>query len=632
MRKILSIGLVRGLIGQVIGSLVGYGLLTGIRMLMGLKYSLEPAMVFGGLLGAIGFVIAVGVLKDWWKMAMGEEVPEADEVEGPKGVIRYFGVSYDHKVIGVQYLFLSLFLLSLGGTFALIFRVELAQAGMQLLTLIQFNTLVGLHGIILIASILLGVAGLMNYLVPLMIGANDMAFPRLNSFGFWVAVPGGLLVVSSMFFGGFETGWTGYPPLSVRGPMGIQMFFLGVILNGWSSILGGLNIIATVVRMRTKGMNYFRMPIFVWASTATSLIMLTGTQLIGLSFMLVMFERLLGMGFFTPSNGGNPILFQHLFWFYSHPAVYIFVLPGLGLISELLPVFVRKPLFGYKWVALSSMGIALVGFLVWAHHMFAAGMEEYLRVPFMYSTLLVAVPTGIKFFSWVATLWQGKMRFDTPMLFILSAVFVFLIGGITGPPNGIVATDLLLNNTYYIVGHFHATMFGGYIFPLFAAIYYWYPKVIGRKMNETLGRIQVAMLLPGFLITSFGQMLVGLIGMRRRVADYDPSMGFGPYHIVITIGGFMVAFSVIVFFVNLFRSAKVGVPATGNVWNSRSPEWKLLPTPSPVHNYVTPFVVVGDPYDYGMPGEYVVMPSEMPAGQPEEVPARAPATGAPANA
>jgi len=334
--------------------------------------------------------------------------------------------------------------------------------------------------------------------VPLLIGAQDMAFPRLNAFSFWLAPPAAILLLSSMALGGFDTGWTGYPPLSVRAPVGMQMFFLGVIVAGWSSILGGLNTIATVMRMRAKGMTAFRLPIFVWAAIATSLISATATQLIGLSFQLVMFQRLFGMGFFDPAKGGDPILFQHLFWFYSHPAVYVFILPGLGIISELLPVFVRKPLFGYRWIAMSSLGIALVGFLVWAHHMYTSGMNEYLRVPFMYSTLLVAVPTGVKFFSWVATIWRGKVfgPYPTAFLFILGSIIVFLMGGLSGPPNATVATDLHLQDTYWIVGHFHDTLFGGYLLPFFAAIYYWFPKATGRRMNETLGRIHFWLMTP----------------------------------------------------------------------------------------------------------------------------------------
>ncbi|MBI4926742.1 MAG: cbb3-type cytochrome c oxidase subunit I, partial [Anaerolineae bacterium] len=489
---------------------------------------------------------------------------------------------------------------AVGGSAALIFRVELAAVGLQFLSFNQFNTLIGIHGMVLIASILMGIAAISNYIIPLLIGARDMAFPRLNAFSFWVAVPGALLLVFSMALGGFETGWTGYPPLSVRGPMGVQMFFLGVWFVGWSSILGALNLIVTIIRLRTPGMTLFRMPILAWSVLSTSIIALTATQLIGLSFQLVLFERLLGMSFFDPAGGGNPILFQHLFWFYSHPAVYIFVLPGLGVVSELLPVFVRKPLFGYKWVAMSSLGIALVGFLVWAHHMFAAGMEEYLRVPFMYSTLLVAVPTGVKFFSWTATIWQGKIRLQTPMLFLLGAITIFLIGGITGPIAGTVSTDLHVTDTYYIVGHFHATMFGGYVFPFFAALYYWFPKLTGRRMSERLGKWQFWLLFIGFMVMSFGQMRIGLLGMRRRIADYDAAMGFVTPNIIITLAGFAVAISVLILFINLYRSARYGEVAKGNLWESRSPEWQIA-SPAPTHNYEGELEVTGEPYDYGAP-------------------------------
>uniref|UniRef100_A0A7C4Q246 Cytochrome C oxidase subunit I n=1 Tax=Bellilinea caldifistulae TaxID=360411 RepID=A0A7C4Q246_9CHLR len=612
MKGIFSYGMVRGLVGQIIGWAAGIGVVTGIRALMDLAYKAEPAWVLGAAFGVIGFLIGIGAFRDWFAWAKGEETPEPEEIQEEPGIKRYFGFSLDHKVIGVQYAFLSLFLLVVGGSFALIFRVELVQTGMQWVTLNFFNTLIGMHGMTLIVSILMGISAMSNYAVPLLIGAKDMAFPRLNAFSFWLAVPASIVLVSAIFTGGFDTGWTGYPPLSIRAPMGMQMFFVAVFFAGWSSILGALNLIVTILRMRAPGMKMFRMPIFAWATLATSIIALTATQLIGTSFQMVSFERLFGMGFFDGTKGGNPILFQHLFWFYSHPAVYIFVLPGLGIISELLPVFVRKPLFGYKWVAMSSLGIALVGFLVWAHHMFTSGMEEYLRVPFMYSTLLVAVPTGIKFFSWVATIWMGRIRFATPMLFLIGAIVVFLIGGITGPPLGTISTNLHMHDTYFVVGHFHATMFGGFIFPLFAAVYYWYPKVTGRKMSESLGKIHFYLLTPGFLIMSFGQMMIGLLGMRRRIADYDPAQGFETAHLIITIAGFMVALSVLIFLINLFVSAKRGEVVTENVWQSRSPEWTILPTPAPMHNYPQPFRVVGDPYDYGLKGaRYVeVLPQQ----------------------
>ncbi len=608
-------GIARGLVWQVLGMLLGAFFVTGIRALMGKAeifgtfFFSEPAWVFGALAGVVSFIFGVGALDDWMKWVRGIDTPEHHE--DMPGWEKYFYVSVDHKVIGIQYTATALFLIAVGGTFALIFRTELAASQLQFLTTTFrlfnqtgpqiYNTLMSLHGIIMIISILLGVSGIINYVVPMIIGARDMAFPRLNAFAYWVAVPASVLMLMSLVLGGFDTGWTGYPPLSARAPVGMQMFFLGVFTAGWSSILGSLNVIATVLRMRAKGMVAMRLPIFVWAAVATSIIALTATQLIGLSFQLVMFQRLFGMGFFDAAKGGNPVLFQHLFWFYSHPAVYVFVLPGLGVISELLPVFVRKPLFGYRWIAMSSLGIALVGFVVWAHHMFTSGMNEYLRVPFMYSTLLVAVPTGVKFFSWVATIWNGKIETPTPMLFVLGAIIVFLLGGITGPPNAAIALDLHLHDTYWIVGHFHDTIFGGFVFPFFAAIYYWYPKAVGRRMNEFWGKVHFWLMTPSFLILTFGMMFIGLRGMRRRIVDYDPLLGFDSTHLIMTICAFGIALSVLIFFINFFSSMKNGEKAEGNVWNSRSPEWQV-PSPMPAHNYEVPFEVVGEPYDYGLPG------------------------------
>jgi cytochrome c oxidase subunit 1 len=621
MMKIITSGLVRGLVAQIIGTGVGLGIVNGLRTLMGLPVAwsignreFEPVAVVAGLVGAVFFMAGVGVLTDWFKWAMGDEVHEHHGPD-PRGWEKYFGVSLDHKVIGVQYGVTSVILMLTAGSFALTFRTELAHSGLQFLTTMEYNTLMSLHGIVMIAAILLGVGAMSNYLAPMMVGARDMAFPRLNAFAYWVNVPGAVLVLSSLFLGGFDTGWTGYPPLSARAPLGMQMFFWGVYLIGLSSILGSLNIIVTAVRMRAPGMTAWRMPIFVWAALATALIGLTATQFIGLSFQMVSFQRLFGMGFFDVAKGGNPLLFQHLFWFYSHPAVYVFILPGLGIISELLPVFARKPLFGYKWIAMSSLAIALVGFLVWAHHMFTSGMEEYLRVPFMYSTLLVAVPTGVKFFSWVGTLWRGKLEFPTPMLFAMGAIVVFLFGGLTGPPNGTVATDLHLHDTYWVVGHFHNTMFGGFVFPFFAAIYYWYPKITGRRLNETLGKLHFWLMTPSFWVVTFGMMFIGLRGMRRRIADYDPAQGFDTAHLVITIAAFLIATSVLIFVINMIWSARRGVVAVGNLWRSRSPEWQV-PSPMPEHNYDKTFEVVGEPYDYGLPGStYVNMnPAPAPAG------------------
>ena len=606
---IFSLGLVRGLIGQISGTAIGTAVVMLIRSILGLPVDWEIAIVFGVLVGAVGFLIGVGALSDWFQVMRGKEpVLHHGPPEGKPAWTRYFGVDYSHKIIGIQYGVTSLIVMFSAGLFALIFRTELIQPGMQFVTLDQFNTLISLHGIVMIAAILLGVGAMGNYLVPLMIGADDMAFPRLNAFAFWINVPGVILVLSAIPTGGWDTGWTGYPPLSVLAPLGLDMFMLGVYLIGLSSILGALNLLMTTATMRAPGMGWFRMPIFVWAMLSTSIISLTATQLIGLSFLMVVFERIMGFGFFNPflsehalevgSSPGNAILFQHLFWFYSHPAVYVFILPGLGIISELLPVFSRKPLFGYKWIALSSLAIALVGFLVWAHHMFTSGMEPFLRIPFSFATLLVAVPTGIKFFSWVGTLWGGKLSFRTPMLFVLGAISIFLIGGLTGPPNGTVTTDLFLHDTYWIVGHFHATMFGGFMFPFVAAFYYWYPKVTGRMYNETWGKIHFWLMLPAFWMQSLGQMRIGLLGMRRRIGDYDPALGIEMGQIIITIAGFVIGLSMLIMVANLVRSARKGEVAEANPWRSRSPEFQI-PSPVPEHSYATPIIVTGGPYEYG---------------------------------
>ena len=626
-----SIGFVRGTIFLLVGTLVGMVIVSGIRLVMGLPaWHANAAWTVGAIFGTAAFMVGVGAISDWWKLAKGQETPEHPEAPRYKGWAKYLSISFDHKVIGIQYGFTSLVLFLVAGLFALTFRTELAAEGMQFMgenaTILGmnglnfYNTIMSLHGIVMIGATLLGVGAMSNYLVPLMIGTNDMAFPRLNAFAFWINVPGAIWLLSTLFLGGFDTGWTGYPPLSRLAPLGMQLFFFGVYVVGLSSILGSLNIIVTIVKLRAPGMGYFRMPIFVWTAFATAIIGLTATQLIGLSFQMVMFERLFGMGFFNPDQGGNPILFQHLFWFYSHPAVYVFILTGLGVISELLPVFARKPLFGYRWVALSSFAIAIVGFLVWAHHMFTSGMEAYLRVPFMYSTLLVAVPTGIKFFSWVATIWEGKLSFETPMLFVLGAISIFLLGGLSGPPNGVVSTDLHVQDTYWIVGHFHATLFGGFVFPFFAAMYFWFPKFTGRMYSERLGKLHFYLMLPAFYVQSLGQMQIGLLGMRRRIADYDPALGIELSQLLITIAGYVIGVAVLIAIYNFIVSARRGEVAVANPWRSRSPEWQIA-SPAPEHNYDEQIEVIGEPYDYGLEGSVFV--NMHPSRSAPEIPAGA---------
>jgi cytochrome c oxidase subunit 1 len=602
MRTFFSLGLVRGLIGLTLGFAVGYGIGFAISQMGGNDPSQDLAVLIGTIIGVIGFLLFSGVFSDWLKWASGKKTPLR---HGPPKYLpswtRYFSVDYNHKVIGIQYTITGVLVLLIGGLLAIIFRMELVYPGMQFLDPGQYNTLFSAHGIIMIASILLGVGGMINYLVPLMIGAKDMAFPRLNAFSYWVAVPAAVFLVVGIIVGGWDTGWVGYPTLSTNSTLiGTQFFLIGFWVLGFSSIAGSLNAIVTIFTMRAPGMGLFRMPIFVWGALAASIIQLTATQTVGLALLMVINSRALGLGFFDPAGGGDPLLYQHLFWFYSHPVVYVFVLPGLGVISELLPVFARKPLFGYRWIALSSIAIALVGFLVWAHHMFVSGMSDSLRVPFMFATLLVAIPTGVKFFSWTGTMWQGKLIFPTPMLFVLGAISVFLIGGLTGPILATVPTDIELHDSYWVVGHFHATMFGGFVFPFFAALYYWFPKVTGRMYNETLGKWHFYLMTPAFWIMSLGQMRIGLMGMRRRIADYDPALGIETTQFLITFAGLVIGWSVMIMLYNLVRSARTGEVAGANPWRSRSPEWQI-PSPAPEMNYAKPPVIVGDPYDYGLP-------------------------------
>ncbi|MFN8442147.1 MAG: cbb3-type cytochrome c oxidase subunit I [Caldilineaceae bacterium] len=619
--SLMDLGLVRGLTGQVIGTVFGMALAMTLRVLFGYDAwgdQGEGVITTGAFVGGLSFLIGVGGFTDWAKWWVGIPTPF---VHGPPknkpAWTRYFGVDYNHKVIGVQYGVTGLLMIMIGGVFALIFRTELSRAGLQFLDENTYNTLLSLHGWATIFGMLIGIGGMANYIVPLMLGAEDMAFPRLNAFAFWLNVPGALLLLSSIF-SNWDSGWTLYPPLSLRGPVGYQLAIWAIVFLGFSSILGSLNLIATIFLMRPPGMTLFRMPIFCWAILATSAIQLTATQAIGQAVLMLSFERLLGMPFFDANHGGNPVLFQHVFWFYSHPAVYVFVLPGLGVISEILPVFSRKPLFGYRWIALSSIGIALVGFIVWGHHMFTSAYSPYLRVWFMLSTLLVAVPTGVKFFSWLGTLWGGKLTFPTPMLFALGAITVFLIGGLSGPILGTVPSNLQLHNTYFVVGHFHATIFGGFTFPFFAAIYFWYPKITGRMYNEALGKLHFWVMTPAFWVMSLTQMSIGIVGMRRRIADYDQLLGgwFNQQwnlgwievgHILITIAGFAIAFSILVAVYNFFQSAEVGRLAGANPWRSRSPEWQI-PSPVPEQSFASPIRVVGEPYDYGLAGSrYVAM-------------------------
>ncbi|HEX7475957.1 MAG TPA: cbb3-type cytochrome c oxidase subunit I [Dehalococcoidales bacterium] len=601
-KQIISLGIIKGLLAGLIGTGAGAGVTMLIRRAMHLPvWNPGPDLTIGIIVGVITYLSVLGVFSYWFRWATGAP-PKAEEELPLRGWRRYFSLDTNHKVIGVQYMATSLAFLPFAVSLQLVGRLDLSKI-IPPLNPSAYESIISDHGLTMLFIVVLPAwAGIMNYFIPLMIGAKDVAFPRLNAFSFWLVPPAGILVACGLLAGGFDTGWTAYPPLSASFEnIGMNFVLLGIYLAGLSSILGAINFLVTIFKMRAPGMTLFRMPIFIWAAIATTGLSLVFTQFVAMSFLMVLLQRVMGMGFFDPALGGQPLLYQYLFWFYSHPAVYVFVIPGLGIISEILPVFVRKPLFGYKAVAISSLGIAAGGTIVFVHHMFAAGIPAFLRVPFMVTTMLVAVPTGIKVFAWMATMWMGKIRLSTPLLFVLSSIVIFLVGGLTGIPLGIVPVDLYLHDTYWVVGHFHGTLFGGFLLPFMAGIYYWFPKVSGRLLSEKLGKIHWLLMTLGALLLMFPMLLLGLEGMRRRVFDYAPGLGFQQLHIATAVGGFLIFASLVILVCNFVISLKRGKVAGSNPWEARTLEWQVS-SPPPEENFEEIPQVVGSPYGYGIEG------------------------------
>ncbi len=534
--------------------------------------------------------------------AIGQSTAQPDSPQGGYHTPwrEYFSFSTDHKVIGIQYLVTTFLFYLLGGVLASLVRAELATPDSDLLPPALYNGMFTMHGTIMIFLWIVPAinGGFGNYLVPLMIGARDMAFPRLNALAFWLIPPGGLLLVSSFFFGPASTGWTAYPPLSILTDerIGQILWIFSVIILGTSSILGGLNFLVTIWAMRMPGMTLFDMPLFCWAMMATSVLVLIATPVLAGALILLAFDLMAGTAFFNPTGGGDPVVYQHLFWFYSHPAVYVMILPVFGIISEILPVHARKPIFGYRAIAYSSMFICVLGLVVWAHHMFTSGTPDWLRVFFMIATLLVAVPTGIKVFSWLATLWGGKLRLRTPLLFAIGFIALFVMGGMSGVMLGSAPIDIHVHDTYFVVGHFHYVLFGGSVFGIYAAAYHWFPKITGRMYDEFWGKVHFVLTFVGFNLCFFPMHLLGLQGMPRRVAQYDPQ--FAPINVLCTVGAFILAFSTIPFIINAAWSWFNGPIASSNPWEALTLEWTTT-SPPPVENWSGAPVLAHGPYDYG---------------------------------
>jgi cytochrome c oxidase subunit 1 len=587
------------------GAAFAFGLVVFLRAIQDLPLFKGAPIVTAILIVApLAFLVGIGGFDYWGKWMIGAPTePEDHSGHGARSWRDYFRVNTDHKVIGIQYTVTAFFFLLVAGALAEVMRVELAQPGQQVVDPNTFNGLFSVHAALMIFLVIIPIfAGLANYVIPLMIGAPDMAFPRLNALSYWLLPVAGIMMVASFLVpdgGAFNTGWTAYAPLSTDAPLGQQFFTIGVQFAGTSSIMTALNFLVTIITMRAPGMTFWRMPLLVWANFTTSLLVVIATPFVAGSQFLVLLDRTLNANFFQAAFGGDVISYQHIFWFYSHPAVYIMMLPGFGIISEVISAKSRKPIFGYRLMALSLLAILVLGFTVWAHHMFVSGMFSWLRVPMMITTMLIAVPTGIKIFSWLATLWRGVLEMSAAMLFALGFITMFTLGGISGIMLAALPVVIHTSDTYFVVAHIHYVLFGGSLFTVFAGVYYWFPKMTGRMYDEGLGKLHFWLTFISFNVAFAPMHWLGLEGMPRRVADYADK--FGDWNLVVSIGAFMLGLSTLVFFYNMIVSWKWGPLAPGNPWRARTLEWQVS-SPPPLFNFDEIPQVVGGPYEYGVPG------------------------------
>ena len=509
----------------------------------------------------------------------------------PKGMMRWLTTT-NHKEIGSLYLWFAGIMFLIAGTMAMIIRAELFQPGLQVVNPDFFNQMTTLHGLIMVFGVIMPAwAGFANWQIPLMIGAPDMAFPRMNNWGFWVLPVAGILLVLSLFMpgGAVAGGWTMYPPLFIQGGISYDMTIFAVHILGASSIMGSINIITTILNMRAPGMTMMKMPLFIWTWLITAYLLIATVPVLAGAVTMLLTDRNFDTHFFNAAGGGDPVMFQHIFWFFGHPEVYILILPAFGVVSQIIPTFARKPLFGYASMVYATASIAILSFIVWAHHMFTVGMPATAQLFFMYSTMLIAIPTGVKVFNWVATMWKGSMTFETPMLFSIAFVCLFTIGGFSGLVLAMTPVDIQLHDTYYVVAHFHYVLVSGALFAIFAGVYYWLPKWTGHMYDEKLGKAHFWLSTISMNITFFPMHFLGLAGMPRRYADY--ALQFAEFNTIASVGAFIFGASQLIFLWVILKSIKGGQKATSQVWEgAEGLEW-TVPSPAPYHTFETAPVV-----------------------------------------
>ena len=591
------------LIGAVLGYVVGHWLgnfLSSSYARNALSDTNDFPIVLGYVLGTVGWLGGLGVFNDLLRQMLGRPVPVLEEEhEAATGVARFFRYSLDHKVVGIQYLVGMIIYFCTAGLFAMAIRTELLSPTYHVFNASTYIEVVGEHGtmmMMLMSSVVLGPFG--NYLMPLMIGSKRMAFPRLEALSFWLTPAAFIVLLSGILFGGFPFGWTGYAPLSVQASQGADAYAVAFGLMGISIILAGFNIIVTVINYRAPGMRWSRLPIFVWSMVTVSFLMVLATPvLVGGMYMLIT-DRTVETAFFASQLGGSSYLYQNLFWFFGHPEVYILALPGFGIVSEILPVFCRKPLFGYRVAGAGMIGVALLSFFVWQHHLFDSGINPEMRPLFMLTTELISIPTGFIYLVAMGTFWKAKIRFTVPMLFALGLYFNFLIGGISGVFLSDVPADTTEHGSFFVMAHFHYTIMGGLIFAFMAACYYWLPKMLGIKLNQTLGKIHFWIMFVGFNSTFLPLFAVGLLGQPRRVFEYARNLQ--TLNDWVSISSFVLGTSILIFVINVIWSTViVREPETGNPWQSRGLEWQVS-SPPPGGNFEHIPVVLSSPYDYGV--------------------------------